>query len=214
MEQRLGRHSIAKKMILIVGSANSTACIPPEAILGSIDVRKLARPEWEKNMNNKEYQKRLPERTTTELKEFEQRMNEINRQADAAEPSRVDRERTIQKTKTKWHRDEVKRQFIAHNPLLEDGSELARRSTKNTELIAIKWAKEGVSRIRHILEENGNTILSADKFVLKYPNLASSRGIQRDIRETAEIHTKSWDNTRRGQMVLKRPGELYRNMDG
>ena len=111
--------------------------------------------------------KAIPEASLKSIEAWASEAHSTAAAADA-EPRATHSPTFLRKT---WRREEITRQLILHNPYMCSGARICGRSDADTEQLAVRWAREGVTTIGDVLEGGKKRLLTQTEFVERWPNL-------------------------------------------
>ena len=98
----------------------------------------------------------------------------------------------------------MKEQLLFHNPHLTEGNQFAGRSDRTSEAMAIKWAKAGVSRVRHVLHSTKGVLLTPLEFRSRYAKLEDWA-----YEELLQVMPPEWDTALRSSARTAPPKERW-----
>ena len=178
-----GKSALQRGTVLFIGSYAECAYIPPEAILGKIELGSIAQPRTHASSTDEEYLRAMPVGSDLALKKFEEDMNTLCREKAREDSKFREEEGCLRKTKHAWSMVEVLRQMLFHNAYSVERSELGGRSYANTERKAKEWAEKGVCKIRDIYNNAKKRVLTAPEFAGKWPALKEQQDIYNKVIE-------------------------------
>ena len=89
-------------------------------------------------------------------------------------------------------RDDLLAQPLLHNPIL-DARPARRRATPAEEQEMLRWASHGVTRVRHMLHDTGNRVLTLPELAARHPALVGTGQVRERVRRIHEAIRRNLD---------------------
>ena len=112
--------------------------------------------------------------------------------------------------------EQLVEQPVSFNPFLSKGE--PRRATREEEAEMVRWARAGITRVKHVLAEGGTRVATLEELVRAYPGLPTSQHPMGQLRQRLQAIAKDlhrWEaKLAKGLPERLRKGEFRRDEAG